>query len=199
MIYDHQVLASRYEKAFGKLTPSQYQGLDQILGYVQLDPDITDERWVAYLLATVKHECANQFHPITEFGAESYFAKYEPGTSIGRRLGNTEPGDGSRYKGRGYVQITGRANYQRVGQALGLGAALVKQPELALEPNVAYRIASLGMRMGLFTGRKLATYINDAQCDYLNARRIINGTDRAQDIAGYAQAFETALRAARLD
>jgi hypothetical protein len=64
---------------------------------------------------------------------------------------------------------------------------------------VAYRIASLGMRQGLFTGRKLATYINDAQCDYVNARRIINGTDRAQDIAGYAQTFETALRAARLD
>lgn len=199
MFYDHQRFATRYEKAFGKLTPSQYQGLDQILGFVQLDPDITDERWAAYLLATVKHECAHQFHPITEFGAASYFSKYEPGTTLGQRLGNTEPGDGGRYKGRGYVQITGRANYQRVGQALGLGMALVKQPELALEPNVAYRIASLGMRLGLFTGRKLATYINDSQCDYVNARRIINGTDRAQDIAAYAEQFEADLKAARLD
>ncbi len=61
MFYDHQALAAGYEKAFAKLTASQYQGLDQILSFVQLDPEVNDDRWVAYMLATVKHECANTF------------------------------------------------------------------------------------------------------------------------------------------
>ena len=55
-----------------------------------------------------------------------------------------------------------------------------------------------GMIRGWFTGRKLLDYIDGDRRDYVNARRIINGTDRAQVIAGYAMAFERALRAATL-
>ena len=199
MFYDHQALAAAYERAFAKLTASQYQGIDQILGFMQLDADIDDDRWVAYMLATVKHECANTFTPITEYGADSYFAKYEAGTNLGTRLGNTQPGDGLRFKGRGYVQITGRASYLRLGQALGIGKAFVEQPAMVLEPAHAYRIMSAGMRLGLFTGRKLATYLNDAGSDYVAARRIINGQDKAVEIAAYATRFEAMLKRARLD
>jgi hypothetical protein len=199
VFYDHQAFTASYEKVFSKLTASQYEGIDQILGFIQLDPYITDDHWGAYMLATVKHECANSFHPITEFGADSYFNKYEPGTTIGARLGNTKAGDGLRYKGRGYVQITGRANYLKLSTKLGLGKALIAQPALALEPVNAYRIMSVGMRDGLFTGKKLSTYVNDAGCDYVNARRIINGQDKAVEIADYADKLESALRAARLD
>ncbi|VTU12908.1 putative chitinase [Variovorax sp. SRS16] len=199
MFYDHQAFVAAYEQSFSKLTASQYQGLDQLLSFVQLDPDIDDDRRVAYMLATVKHECANTFQPITEFGADSYFAKYESGTAIGRRLGNTQPGDGLRFKGRGYVQITGRANYLKLGQAVNLGTAFIDQPTRVLEPVNAYRIMSVGMRKGLFTGKKLSDYIGDAGVDYVAARRIINGQDKAVEIAAYATTLQDALTQARID
>ncbi|VTU16475.1 hypothetical protein [Variovorax sp. PBL-E5] len=199
MFYDHQAFVAAYEQSFSKLTASQYQGLDQLLSFVQLDPDIDDDRRVAYMLATVKHECANTFQPITEFGADSYFAKYESGTAIGRRLGNTQPGDGLRFKGRGYVQITGRANYLKLGQAVNLGTAFIDQPTRVLEPVNAYRIMSVGMRKGLFTGKKLSDYIGDPGVDYVAARRIINGQDKAVEIAAYATTLQDALTQARID
>jgi hypothetical protein len=175
------------------LTPQAREGLGQLLASLESDPEIGDVRWVAYMLATVKHECANRWRPIVEMGARSYFDKYETGTSIGVRLGNTEPGDGFRFRGRGYVQITGRRNYRVLGQKLQLGSQLVDNPELALEPSIAYRIMSYGMRNGTFTGRKLAQFIGAGQCDYVNARKIINGLDQAARIAEYARGLERVL------
>jgi putative chitinase len=74
---------------------------------------------------------------------------------------------------------------------------LVKQPELVLEPPIAYAIAARGMREGWFTGKKLSDFIQDGKPpDYINTRRIINGLDQAQTIATYASGFELVLRAA---
>jgi len=199
MFFDHQAFVASYESMFDRLTASQYQGMDQLLGFIEMDPEINDVRWVAYMLATVKHECANTFMPITERGADSYFAKYERPSAVSVRLGNTEEGDGLRFKGRGYVQITGRANYARLGQSLGMGHAFVRQPALVLEPVSAYRIMSQGMRAGLFTGKKLAGVITANGCDYVEARRIINGQDKAADIAGMAGKLEAALAGSLLD
>ncbi len=100
---------------------------------------MTDIRWGAHMLATIKHECADTFQPITERGAKAYFNKYEPGTSIGKNLGNTVKGDGYLYRGRGYVQITGRANYQKLSSVLGLTGEddLIMHPDHALHPDVA--------------------------------------------------------------
>jgi putative chitinase len=195
MKFNHTTFFNTYREIYGKLNQMQVSGLDNMLTYVELDNDVTDLRWVAYMFATVKHECADKYQPITEYGGKSYFKKYEPGTRIGKNLGNTIPGDGYLYRGRGYVQLTGRENYQKMSTALALSPSddLIAHPDNALHPDIAYRIMSYGMRMGSFTGKKLNTYINATTCDYINARRIINGTDRASLIKGYAVNFETCL------
>lgn len=136
---------------------------------------------VAYILATVKHETAHTYLPIAEYG----FGK-------GKSYGEKDPLTDQIYYGRGYIQLTWKENYAKFGQLLGLD--LINNPDLALEPDNAYNIMILGMTKGLFTGKKLRDYINDEKIDYLNARRIINGTDQAQLIAGYAQDFENLLK-----
>lgn len=195
MKFNHTTFFNGYREIYGKLNQTQVSGIDNLLGYIELDNDVSDIRWAAYMLATIKLECADTFQPITERGAKSYFNKYETGTPIGKRLGNTVPGDGYLFRGRGYVQITGRANYQKMSTALGLTGDddLIIHPDHALHPDVAYRIMSYGMRMGSFTGKKLSDYINATNCDYKSVRRIINGQDRAVDIKGYAVNFEAVL------
>ncbi|MBR9765400.1 MAG: hypothetical protein GYB53_18230 [Rhodobacteraceae bacterium] len=146
----------------------------------------------AYLLATTFHETAQTMQPITERGGRRYFDKYEPWGRIGPRLGNTDPGDGWRYRGRGFVQITGRRNYALASRVLGID--LIGNPDLALEPSIAAKILVRGCCDGWFTGKALNDYLPG---DYVNARRVVNGTDRARKIAGYAEAFEAAIEAMR--
>ncbi|HVF66519.1 MAG TPA: hypothetical protein VM914_02570 [Pyrinomonadaceae bacterium] len=196
MKFNHTTFFNGYKELYGKLNQGQVSGLDNLLGYIEIDNDVSDIRWAAYMLATVKHECADTYQPITERGQRAYFNKYEPGTSIGRNLGNKVKGDGFLYRGRGYVQITGRANYQNMTNVLGLTGEedLIVHPDHALHPDVAYRIMSYGMRKGSFTGKKLGDYINGTTCDYTNARRIINRLDQAAKIKGYAVSFESLLK-----
>ena len=197
MNINHATFFNEYRKAFGKIKQDTVTGIELLGRQMEVDKEITDLRWAAYMLATVKHECANKWKPITEFGNRSYFDKYETGTTIGKRLGNTVKGDGYKYRGRGYVQITGRANYDKLSKALNLpqDQNLIDYPDNALIPAVAYGIMSYGMRNGTFTGKDLHDYISGNTCDYKNARRIINGLDQCDLIKGYAEKFEQVLRA----
>ncbi len=171
----------------GTLSQAQVTGLNSILqATASLSPACQ-----AYLLATAFHETARTMQPIIEHGARSYFQRYEAGTAIGRRLGNSRPGDGYLFRGRGYVQITGRTNYARA--AAKLDVDLLASPELALHPEVAADIMVRGATEGWFTGRKLEDYLTVVPPDYSAARRVINGLDRALQIAGYARSFEVAL------
>ncbi|HYR11170.1 MAG TPA: glycoside hydrolase family 19 protein, partial [Longimicrobium sp.] len=189
MKIDRQKFFAAYEAAFGAITkPERKAGLDTLLGAAEGDSQITDIRWLAYMLATVKHECADRWQPIEEFG-KGKGLKYGNPVTVKDPQGNEFT---NVYYGRGYVQLTWDWNYKAMGEKLG--NRLLYEPQLALDPEVAYEIMSLGMRNGSFTGKGLSKYINDQQCDYVNARRIINGTDKAQTIAGYATKLEAILR-----
>jgi hypothetical protein len=198
--FDHEKFFAGWRQSFGALRPDQVASIEALLAALESDPHVTDVRWAAYMLATAYHETAATMAPIDEFGSDKYFdTRYGPGTAVGKRLGNTRPKDGSLFHGRGFVQLTGRRNHhvmsQRLRDSYGQVVDLEANPERAKDTLTAYRIMSLGMRDGLFTGRSLRHYINGAKCDYVNARRIINGTDKAQAIAGYAAKFERILRA----
>jgi len=94
---------------------------------------------LAQFLAQCAHETAN-FASMEERGTPAYFAKkYEANPRKAKILGNKVKGDGERFKGRGYIQLTGRDNYTRAGAALGL--PLAQQPELAARPDVAAKVA----------------------------------------------------------
>jgi predicted chitinase len=101
-------------------------------------------------------------------------------------LGNIHPGDGHRYAGRGYVQITGRDNYEKATRITSRD--LVDEPDLALDHDIAATILVDGMVNGWFTGKRLSDFSG-----FRDMRRVVNGKDRAERIAHYAAEFEHAL------
>lgn len=164
-------------------------GFRQIIGFIENDQDLNDVRWAAYMLATVKWECANKWRPVEEFGhgkGKPYGLPVTVTDTNGEKYANI-------YYGRGYVQLTWHQNYVNLGQKIGLGNQLEIHPEKTLDPQTAYRIMSFGMRHGSFTGVGLPRYIHDDVCDYYNARYIINRLDQADKIAMFAQIFEEQL------
>lgn len=199
--FNHDKVFATYRAEFGSLTVSQMSGLESLLSSMEQDKEIDCTNYLAYMLATLKHETANTFQPVTEYGSASYFNRYDPVLAetttrreTAKRNGNTARGDGYKYRGRGYVQITWKNNYKKLGDALGYD--LVNTPDETLNPAIAYKIMSYGMRKGIFTGKKLSDYISDSKADYTNARKIINGLDKAGTIARYAEKFEKILKAA---
>ncbi|CCM77134.1 hypothetical protein [Rhizobium mesoamericanum] len=202
----------------GSLKQYQVEGMEALLDACS-ELQVADQRHVAYVLATPMIETGGSFVPIVEnlnysanalkakfggrisstdadrYGRTSQHAANQPeianriyGGDWGRtHLGNTASTDGWTFRGRGLCQITGRANYAKFG--------VVSDPDRAATLPTAATIMVRGMRDGLFTSKKLSDYLNDAGTDYVNARRIINGLDRAEEIAGYAKKFEAALHA----
>lgn len=192
MKFDRKIFFTRYREFFGPLKQSQVNGIQNLLSYMESDIYLTDYRHAAYMLATVKHECADTWQPIEEYGRGK-------GLRYGNPVDVTTP-DGqvihNVYYGRGYVQLTWADNYRKMNEALRLTGSdnLYLYPSNALKPEIAYKIMSIGMREGMFTGRSLDSCISGASCDYFKARKIINGTDRAVTIQGYAQQLEVAIK-----
>jgi hypothetical protein len=192
MKFDRDTFFTRHQANFGTFTidpVAQRAALDTLLGYIEsdpalpLDPNLKSLRWAAYMLATTREETKFTYRPVEE-----------DGLGAGRPYGQPDPVTGLTYYGRGYVQLTFKDNYLRLGNALGVD--LVDHPELALDPPTAYKVMSYGMRNGSFTSYKLGDFITDTSSDYVNARKIVNGLDQADSIADAAVKFEAELKAA---
>lgn len=177
-----QFVAARLLPVAAQVNGSALPHLSRVLDACA-DAGITDASHVAYVLASAHHESA-MGRLMTELASG---AAYENRADLGNHL----PGDGVRYKGRGYVQITGRAHYRTFGGLVGVD--LENHPDRATEPDVAARIVTIGMRDGRFTGRSLADFGSDGTYDFVNARRIVNALDRAAEIAAIARRYRQAL------
>lgn len=157
----------------------------------------------AYALATAYHETASTMQPIREYGGPTYFSRMYDVTGARPKMavanGNTCAGDGPKYCGRGYVQLTWKTNYARAAKECG--ADLVAYPDKAMQPDIAAKIMRGGMDSGWFTGKKFADYLpakgRADRLAFTSARRIINGTDKAAQIADHALKFQSALEAGK--
>lgn len=186
---------------FGKLSQSQVDGFEATFNEWELwlskkwvDNDL---RKLTYILATDWHEGAKTMQPIKEFGNNTYFIKrYWENKPIRRQLGNLSVQDAIDFCGKGKPQLTGRTNYAKMSKVLGYD--LVNKPNLMLDLKIATEVMFEGMLTGRslkgdFTGKHLGNYFNATTNDPLNARRIINGTDKAELIKGYHNKFLVCL------
>lgn len=171
MIADATAFFAAWRAGFGDLGQKQVDGINALLAEMD-GRGWSDKRWWAYVLATARHETAGTMQPIAEYGRGK-----------GRPYGQPDAVTKQAYYGRGYVQLTWKDNYAKLGAKLGLD--LVNHPDLAMQPGPAAEIMCLGMAEGLFTGKGLGDYFDADTEDPVNARRIVNGTDKAALIAGY--------------
>lgn len=195
----------------GHLSPGQVAGLTAIVAAWKSHgepPGKTHESGLAepvsrnrlaYILATAYHETARRMQPVRETLAPSdaeAIAILDRAFAHGR-LGTVKTpywrrdAAGRTWLGRGFVQLTHRKNYAALSALIGVD--LVEDPARALEMETAVAILVRGMAQGSFTGRRLSDDIAEGRCDFVNARKIINGTDRAALVAAYAKAFAAAL------
>lgn len=180
----------------GLLTTGQVDGMEAILNEWERQ-QLTDLRWLAYMLATAFHETGYTMQPVKEGGrgkGHDYGSQLKMGGGPGKRIPYHTPNQ--IYYGRGLVQLTWYENYEMMSRLLGID--LLNSPDMALQMDVAVKIMFEGMMKGAssfgdFTGRSLEHYFNTNTEDWVNARRIINGLDCAVKIGDYGKLFHNAL------
>jgi predicted chitinase len=149
-----------------------------------IDCEISTPLRAAAFLAQIAHESAELRFMQELWGPTAQQKKYEPPSDVATSLGNTQPGDGFRYRGRGPIQITGRANYKKYGDLLGVD--LVGNPDLAAQPEYAFQTA------GLFWKMRGLNELADVQ-DFTTITKRINGG--LTGLAERERYYETAKRA----
>lgn len=175
------------------------ESFERFLGALLVGNQVLTVTQKAYILATVRHETAGTFDPVEEAfwltptGRKKYYKRYEGRTD----LGNTSPGDGILYHGRGHVQVTGKTNYMRLSIELKDARIFVDPDVLLREFELSFMACVYGMTRGLYTGKRLDQYVGISTKDYFNARRVVNGIDEAGRIVSYALKYEALLRSIR--
>ena len=172
----------------GSMSQIQVDGQKVILSlweHQDTGTPMVDLRWLAYMLATVYAETLVMW-PIREIGEGE-----------GRDYGEPDE-NGNVFYGRGFVQLTWKTNYDRATKALSLTDErdLTLHPDVALDSLIAARIMFRGMSEGWFTGAKLGQFFDHETDDPISARTIINGYDRAEEIAAWHEQFLEAVDAA---
>lgn len=169
---------------FGTMTQAQVEGIQAKLA--AFASQASPLAYVAYGLATSFHETGAKMQPVPEIGRGRNYPYGKPGKHSGQIA-----------YGRGDVQLTWDYNYERTDNELGLKGALTSNYDRALETEISAKIMVLGMTEGWFTARKFSTYLPAkgpaTLVQFTSARRIINGIDRAEKVAGYAMSFQAAL------
>lgn len=183
---DRKKFFEAIRSAFGPFSQSQVNGFNAILDKWEVS-GFTDKRWLAYMFATAWHETAKTMQAIAEYGKGKH-----------KSYGKIVPATGKAYYGRGLVQLTWDYNYKKMSKIIYGDNRLYVDPDLALDLKTAVEIMFEGMTTsksfaGDFTGKHLGNYFNQKTDDPVNARRIINGTDKAKLIAGYHYKFLEAL------
>lgn len=174
----------------GKITPPATAGIELILDEAEKrNTPIND---LAYILATAWWETAKTMQPVRE----AFFISKDTSKAEQWRKRNLHYYP---YYGRGYVQLTWKHNYKFAGEKLGHD--FVNHPDLVMDPQNAIEIMFTGMQQGWFSGKSLDDYIDDIEesdnkdiAEYIQARKVINGKDKAVAIAGIALKFEGSLR-----
>jgi predicted chitinase len=183
----------------GSLHQSQLDGLLAILDKWEAESSKDDDRWLAYMLATTHHETGRAMQPVREtFAAtdDEAIKRLERAWAAGKLPWVTTPywrrdADGKSWLGRGFVQLTHRANYKKVGSAISVD--LMTDPDRAMEVDTALKVMCVGMRNGLFTSAKLSDFFNASKENWVQARKIINGLESADLVAGYARTYYAAI------
>lgn len=165
----------------GTLFQSQKDGMIDIL-QEWYNYGLTDQRQLAYVLATVYHETGQKMRPVQEAG---YLSKE-------KQMAYLQKQKYYPYFGQDLVHTTWKANYQKVKDFTGVD--VVNQPHLIGQMPLAAKVAIHFMNKGYYTGKKLSDYFNSKKEDWINARKVINGTDKASMIAEYAKEFYNALK-----
>lgn len=171
-------------KEFGKLSSSQVQGFEAIFNEFE-NRQMNDLRMLSYILATIWHEVGKTMQPIEEIGKGK-------GLKYGKRVwydGRIYTDIPHIFYGRGHTQNTWRDIYLKLTKANNKGWDFVNNPELLLKMEQSVWATFHAMTTGLYTGRKLSQYFNDKVIDPVGARKIINGTDKAELISGYYDKF----------
>ena len=186
----------------GALNQPQVEGMTAILDFWEARMAEADPRWLAYIMATAYHETAYTMQPVRETLAgsdekaiEILDRAYAAGKLSWVKTVYWLPDEnGKSWLGRGLVQLTHKRNYEAMSLLTGID--LVAAPDRAMEMAAAVQILVEGMIAGSFTKHRLADHLNGEKDDWVNARRIVNGTDRAEKLSDYGRLFDAALRRA---